>query len=51
MKIPSLDKEFLLQHRDHGIALSIQWFFIESVSSEFWKSVLKTPYLASPTHF
>ncbi len=31
MKIPSLDKELLLQHRDHEIALSIQWIFIESV--------------------
>ena len=30
MKIPSLDKEFLLQHREHEFALSIQWFFIES---------------------
>ncbi len=29
-KIPSLGKEFLVQHRDHGIALSIQWFCIES---------------------
>ncbi len=27
IKIPSLDKTFLLQHCDHGFALSIQWFF------------------------
>ncbi len=31
MKIPSLDKEFPSQHLDHGFALAIQWFFIESV--------------------
>ncbi len=31
MKFPTLDKEFLLQVREHGIALSIQLFFIESV--------------------
>ena len=30
--IASLGKEFLLEHRDHGIALSIQWFFVESAS-------------------
>ncbi len=27
MKIPSLDKEFPSQHRDHGFAVAIQWFF------------------------
>ena len=26
MKIPSLDKEFLVQYYDYGIALFIQWF-------------------------
>ncbi len=31
MRIPSFDKEFHLQHRDHGIPLSTQWFFIQSV--------------------
>ena len=30
MKIPSLNKESIVQHRDNGIVLSIQWFFIES---------------------
>ncbi len=29
MKIPSLDKEFLLQHHDPGAVLFIQWFSIE----------------------
>ena len=33
MKIPSLDKEFPSQHDDHGFALAIQWFFIESVAT------------------
>ncbi len=41
MKIPSLDKEFLLQHCDYGIASSIQWFFIESVrKSEQYKFLI-----------
>ena len=31
LNIPSFDKEFLLQHHDHGFDLSIQLFFIESV--------------------
>ena len=34
MKIPSLDKEFILQHCDHGFSLSIQGFFIESVEAK-----------------
>ncbi len=32
MKI--LEKEFLVQHRDHGIALSIRLFLIESVCQQ-----------------
>ena len=35
MKIPSLDKGFPLQHRDHGFALAIQWFFIESAENRY----------------
>ena len=47
MKIPSLDKEFLLQHHDHEFALSIQWYFIESEGSHLY-SVFSSEDLGNP---
>ena len=40
-KIPSLGKEFLVQHCDHGIASSIQWFCIES-ACDTWHLITQT---------
>ncbi len=48
LKIPSLGKEFLLQQHDHGFALPIQWFFIESVWS--WSNTTGFCNLCSQTH-